>query len=159
MTRFPQTHNRWFGPVTQSRMKHSPQFFIGFAQALHSLRTNFHFGINFHKLAPGAISVLHSPRTNFHVLRPSFSQARSPGRFGTATHSAVEGLSALQRTLPSAGPRYTTYGRRGCLSEPPFFTRAAQLQAESARLTRAGWSASSVERRVCSGPTRSGQPA
>ena len=159
MTRFPQTHNRWFGPVTQSRMKHSPQFFIGFAQALHSLRTNFHFGINFHKLAPGAISVLHSPRTNFHVLRPSFSQARSPGRFGTATHSADEGLSALQRTLPSAGPRYTTYGRRGSASpNPPFFTRSAQLQAESVRLARAACETNGG-RRLCSGPTRPGQPA
>ena len=145
-------------------MKHSPQFFIGFAQALHSLRTNFHFGINFHKLAPGAISVLYCPRTNFHVLRPSFSQARSPGRFGTATHSADEGLSALHcprywftHAAKRRGPLHNLC-RRGCLSEPPFFTRAAQLQAESARLARAACGTNGG-RRLCSGPTRPGQPA
>ena len=57
---------------------------------------------------------------------------------------------------PAPGPASSESDEE--LSEPPFFTHAAQLQAESARLTRAGWSASSVGRRLCSGPTRPGQP-
>jgi len=59
---------------------------------------------------------------------------------------------------PAPGPATQPTESDEEVSEPPFFTHAAQLQAESARLTRAGWSASSVGRRLCSGPTRPGQP-
>ena len=92
-------------------------------------RTSRHFGINFLNLAHrGDLGPLHTLR----------------------------GIGL--RTLPSARARHTTYGRRGCLSEPPFFTRAAQLQAESVRLARAACGTNGG-RRLCSGPTRPGQPA
>ena len=101
-------------------------------------RTSRHFGINFLNLAHrGDLGPLHTLRTK--------DSPRSIARHWF-THAAKR-----------QGSPHNLWPTR-LLSEPPFFTRAAQLQAESARLARAACGTNGG-RRLCSGPTRPGQSA
>jgi len=102
-----------------------------------------------------AISALHSLRTNFHVLRHNFLKLAHRGDLGPLhTLRTKDSPRSIARhwfthAAKRQGSPHNLWPTR-LLSEPPFFTRAAQLQGESARLARAACGTNGARRAAVS---------
>ena len=105
MTRFPQTHNRWFGPVTQSRIKHSPQSFI----AVHKLSHRSDFG--------ATQSADELPCTSALIFTSSLTGAI----WDRYTLCGRRTLRAPTHAAKRRAPLHNLWPTRQCLSEPPIF--------------------------------------